>query len=166
MESSNEEANIKVGLIQDEIDVNSAVKWLTDSKCGAIEVFLGTTRDTEMINDNQLNVLYLDYYAYNGMAIKLMKRILLNAIKKNPEIKKCILLHRIGPVHVGQCSVFVGVTTGHRCQDKHIVMGIVNAVKSQVTVWKRIVYEENDKNNDKNEWSNKSQAFWLENSNS
>src|SRR5437763_14604081 len=91
------------------IDLNELVAYVTDPEAGAIVPFIGTTRN----NNEGRNGIALDYEAYPEMAEKELARIGDDAKKKWP-ICKIAIVHRLGPVHIGQARVILVVSSAHR----------------------------------------------------
>lgn len=91
------------------------------------------------------------------MAIKLMNEIVKDQLKSfDLENKyRIYVCHRIGLVPLGEASIVIAVSSPHR--DGHqVVMNILNEIKKKVPIWKRVHFE-----NDEEDWSRNSEAFWL-----
>lgn len=108
------------------------------------------------------------------MAIKVLSSIADEAIRVFG-IEKCFMAHRTGFVPVSQSSLIVACTGSHRRDPHDAVMFCVNQVKSRVPVWKKavpltppdVVQDTNHKQLESwQEWSSKSEAFWLQTSSS
>src|SRR5207244_12750623 len=80
-----------------------------DPAAGALVVFLGTTRN----RNAGRRVVRLEYEAYGRMAVAEMRRLAAQAKRRWP-IRKVAMAHRIGPVPIGQASVAIVVSAGHR----------------------------------------------------
>src|SRR5438046_9242143 len=91
------------------IDLNELVRFVTDPEAGAIATFIGTTRN----NNEGRKVIALDYEAYPEMAEKELARIGDDAKTKWP-ICKMAIVHRLGPVQIGEASVRIVVSAAHR----------------------------------------------------
>ena len=79
--------NIKV--TNDKLSVEDASNWAADEGCGAVSLFVGTTRD----NFEDKTVVKLEYEAYESMAEKEMAKICEEARNKW-ELKNIWLYHR------------------------------------------------------------------------
>lgn len=79
-----------IKLDYNKLDVETVTKMVTSSNCGAISVFLGTTRDTF---DNK-TVLSLEYEAYEPMAVKCMEKICNEMRHQWPAIENIAIYHR------------------------------------------------------------------------
>lgn len=68
-------------------DISEQVK---SSNCGAVSLFVGTTRD----NFEGKSVVTLEYEAYEPMALKALKAICENIRKEWPAIENIAIYHR------------------------------------------------------------------------
>lgn len=73
-----------------ELDVCSAVNKVKSPQCGAISVFIGTTR--EYFNGNKVKTLF--YEAYKKMALNEMENITALVSQKWPEVVNIAIHHR------------------------------------------------------------------------
>src|SRR6266536_6581544 len=91
------------------IDLNELVLFVTDPEAGAIATFIGITRN----NNEGRKVIGLDYEAYPEMAEKELARIGEDAKKQWP-ICRMAIVHRLGPVKIGEASVIIAASSAHR----------------------------------------------------
>src|ERR671910_1455763 len=91
------------------IDLQELVRYVTDPEAGAIATFIGTTRN----NNEGRKVIALDYEAYPEMAEKELARIGADAEKQWP-ICRMAIVHRLGPVQIGDARVIIAVSSAHR----------------------------------------------------
>lgn len=100
------------------------------------------------------------------MAIKVLTAIADEAIRVFG-IQKCFMAHRTGFVPVSHSSLIVACTGSHRRDPHDAVMFCVNQIKARLPVWKKAVPLVSDKSLESGqEWSSKSEAFWLQTSSS
>jgi len=112
-----------------------------DESCGAIATFVGTTRNTFQ---GKL-VTKLSYEAYAPMALKQMKKICLEMRKKwSGEMKKIVILHRLGACPVGEASVMIAVSSPHRKEALNAVHWAIDQLKKTVPIWKKEHYTGNN----------------------
>src|SRR3972149_3928256 len=88
----------------DALRTDEAIRFVTDSSAGGMDVFLGTTRE-ESSPDGR-NLVALEYAAYNEMALEQMHELARRAREKWP-IVKLAMLHRVGRVALGEPSVVI-----------------------------------------------------------
>src|SRR5690606_31813900 len=82
---------------------------LTDPGAGAYASFEGWIRNQ---NEGQA-VLRLEYESYEPLAVKEGERVIEEAAVKFPILKaECV--HRVGMLEIGECAVWVGVSSPHR----------------------------------------------------
>lgn len=123
-----------VGLFADELDIRRAVRQVTDPGAGGIDVFLGTTR--KQTSDRGQALISLDYEAYCDMALSQMQSLLARARGQWP-ITRSVLLHRVGRVEVGGCSVLIAVASPHRAEAFAACRWLIDTLKVDVPIWKQ-----------------------------
>lgn len=77
-------------LTQEKLEVDQITELVTSPDCGAISVFVGTTRD----NFDGKNVIELEYEAYEPMALKVMEELCNEIRQKWNQIKNIAIYHR------------------------------------------------------------------------
>jgi molybdopterin synthase catalytic subunit len=118
------------------IDLNELVRYVTDPQAGAIVTFIGTTRN----HNEGRRVLALDYEAYPEMAEKELARIGAEAEKKW-QISRMAIVHRLGPVQIGEASVIIAVSSAHREAAFAASRFAIEEIKKTVPIWKKEVFE-------------------------
>ena len=118
------------------IDLEELVRWVSDAEAGAIVPFIGTTRN---YNEGR-RVIALDYEAYPEMAEKELARIGAEAKQKWP-ICKMAIVHRLGPVQIGEASVIIVVSSAHRDAAFAASRLAIEEIKKTVPIWKKEVFE-------------------------
>ena len=118
------------------IDLQKMVDYVIDPEAGAIATFIGTTRN----NNEGRQVLALDYEAYPEMAEKELARIGVDAAKNWP-ICRMAILHRLGPVQIGEASVVIVVSSAHRDAAFAASRFAIEEIKKTVPIWKKEVYQ-------------------------
>jgi molybdopterin synthase catalytic subunit len=122
-----------VRLVREPIDLAS-LSGTTPSD-GALCLFVGVVR-----NENRGRaVLRLEYEAYEEMALPLMQEIAAETRRRFP-VTLVRLVHRLGPLEVGEASVAVAVASPHRDEAFAACRFAIDALKSQVPIWKRELY--------------------------
>lgn len=72
------------------LSVQEVTELVTAASCGAISIFVGTTRD----NFNEKSVVTLEYEAYESMGIKAMEKICTEVRKQWPAVENIAIHHR------------------------------------------------------------------------
>ena len=124
-------------LTREPLATADAIAFVTDAAAGGIAVFLGTTR-AETSNTGQ-PLAALDYEAYAEMAFQQMRDLATQARLRWP-ILRLALLHRTGSVAVGEPSVVIAVSTGHRGESFEACRWLIDTLKAHVAVWKKEVW--------------------------
>ncbi|KAG0312512.1 hypothetical protein BGZ99_009459 [Dissophora globulifera] len=125
-----------VKITADTISLDEIAKSVQDPKAGAISTFSGTTRD----NFEDKVVKTLAYEAYIPMAEKSMKSLITAARSKWDDLIHVAIVHKIGDCPVGETSVVIAVSSGHRQQGLEAVHWLIDELKVQVPIWKKEVY--------------------------
>ncbi|KAL6563723.1 Molybdopterin synthase catalytic subunit [Orobanche gracilis] len=133
---ANEEKNL-IEILEENItiDITKYINYVQSPQCGAIATFAGTTRDTFDGKD----VLELRYEAYVPMAIRCMKSICSSA-RSFWALNAIAVAHRLGPVLVGETSVFIAISSVHRADALDACKFVIDEVKASVPIWKKEVY--------------------------
>jgi molybdopterin synthase catalytic subunit len=118
------------------INMQELADFVADPAAGAMATFVGMTRNT---NEGR-RVIRLEYECYPGMAEKEMKKIALEALTRWP-IRKIAMIHRLGQVDIGEASVAIAVSSGHRHATFEACHFAINQLKAIVPIWKKELYE-------------------------
>jgi molybdopterin synthase catalytic subunit len=128
-----------IGLVAGPLDVGAAIASVSDPAAGGIAVFLGTTR-AEAHSDGRALVA-LDYEAYPEMAGAQLRDLGERARSRWPVLRLAIL-HRTGPVAVGEPSVLIAVATPHRAEAFEVCRWLIDTLKAEATIWKQEVWSD------------------------
>jgi molybdopterin synthase catalytic subunit len=118
---------------------DEAVAAVASPAAGAINVFLGVVRD----NNLGRRVDHLVYDAYPSMAEKVMRELAEEA-KARFGLEDCAILHRTGRLAIGETSLLIAISCGHRAESFEGGHWLVNEVKKRVPVWKKEVWEDGE----------------------
>ena len=111
----------------DAIEPDMLRKKLFDPAAGAYCGFEGWVRN----RNEGLDVLRLEYEAYEPLAVKEGEKILAEANLKFPHLHAhCV--HRTGMLEIGDCAVWVGVTSAHRDEAFLACRYVIDAVKTRL----------------------------------
>lgn len=112
------------------------------AKAGAIASFVGMVREDPAREQSReaASVKYLDYEAYEDMALKEMKKIRDEMLKREGVIDVSIH-HIIDRVGVGEESILVAVLGKHRMHVFPVLEDAVERVKTEVPIWKKEITE-------------------------
>jgi molybdopterin synthase catalytic subunit len=116
------------------LPVAEVLAWATVPSCGGLAVFVGTVRDHA---EGRPGVVRLEYEAYQPAAQSALVAIATEARHRWPEIGRIALVHRTGPLAVGEASVVVAVCTPHRAEAFAAARWCIDTLKESVPIWKR-----------------------------
>ena len=91
-------------LIREPIKTPIVLSALKQAEDGAVAIFDGIVRD----NSRGRRTLYLDYSAYEPMALRQMEQLARQALS-NYAIRDVRLVHRLGRLQIGETSVYIAV---------------------------------------------------------
>lgn len=114
-----------VAVTPDPLSLDALVALVQDPRAGAVVTFSGQTRD----------VAWLDYEAYEAMAVEQLQRIVDAAIDRHG-LLACACWHRVGRVPLGEPSVLVAASSGHRPEAFAGAREVIDAVKASAAIWK------------------------------
>src|SRR5689334_9326655 len=98
-----------VKLVRERIVPHEIVPTLERPEDGAIVIFDGIVRN----NSRGRQTLYLDYEAYEDMAIKQLQELAGQATQQFA-IRNVAVIHRLGRIDIGESSVLIAVFSAHR----------------------------------------------------
>jgi molybdopterin synthase catalytic subunit len=119
-------------IIDDAIDPMRLLAAVGDPSAGASVLFLGTTRNENVGR----RVVRLEYEAFAGMATKEMRKLATQARRRWP-LTRVAMVHRIGVVPVGESSVGIAVSAGHRTEAFEACHWLIDRLKEIVPIWKK-----------------------------
>ncbi|HEX7013865.1 MAG TPA: molybdenum cofactor biosynthesis protein MoaE [Cyclobacteriaceae bacterium] len=121
------------------IDVQKVIDTATSLGAGAVNVFIGTVRNTA----HGKNVVWLEYEAYESMAVAEIRKIIDEASHRWPLLGWAVS-HRVGTLKPAEVSVVVAVSAPHRRESFEACQFIIDSLKSKVPIWKKEVFEDGE----------------------
>ena len=106
---------------------------------GAINVFIGTVRNATKGRDVQ----YLEFEAYEPMALKEMQKIVATTKQKWPVVEMAIH-HRVGKLEIGDIPVVIAVATAHRQHGFDACEYAIDTLKKTVPIWKKEIFTDGE----------------------
>ena len=122
----------RVALVREPIVAEELLREFSAGPDGAIVTFSGTVRD----NTRGRRTLFLDYEAYEDMALGQMQELARQAIA-DLDVRDVLLIHRLGRLKVGESSVFIAVAGAHRAQAFEACGWLIDTLKKTVPIWKK-----------------------------
>lgn len=134
-----------------EINLASLLDLVKTPEAGAIDIFLGTTRN----HSDGRKVIHLEYEAYEPMATSMMQELESRACATWP-VHRIAIIHRIGKVDVGETSVAIAVSASHRKDAFEACRFVIDELKKNVPIWKREFFADGSV-----EWSGVSETVHI-----
>jgi MoaE-MoaD fusion protein len=122
----------EVQLVRDQIAAEAVVARLKRPEDGAAVIFDGVVRD----NTRGRRTLYLDYEAYEAMALKQMESLAVEA-RERFAVRGVSIIHRLGRLQIGETSVLIVVAAAHRGAAFEACRWIIDTLKKTVPIWKK-----------------------------
>jgi MoaE-MoaD fusion protein len=124
-------------IVRDRIDSTAVLRRMKQAEDGAAVVFEGVVRD----QTRGRKTLYLDYEAYEPMALQQMEELAEQALKQFA-IRDVALVHRLGRLEVGETSVLMVVASAHRAAAFDACRWLIDTLKRTVPIWKKEYLED------------------------
>ena len=119
-------------LTRDPIPTHELARELKAPADGAVVVFEGVVRD----HSHGRKTLYLEYEAYELMAVRKMEEIGREARRKFA-IDAVGMIHRLGRLEIGETSVAIVVSAAHRRPAFEACQFAIDRLKRIVPIWKK-----------------------------
>jgi molybdopterin converting factor subunit 1 len=126
-----------VQIVREKIPVAELTAAIRRPEDGAVSVFEGIVRN----HSRNRTTLYLDYEAYEAMALEKMQQLAEEA-KTQFAVRGVTLVHRLGHLEVGETSVLVVVAAAHRAAAMEACRWLIDTLKRTVPIWKKEHFED------------------------
>jgi molybdopterin synthase catalytic subunit/molybdopterin converting factor small subunit len=124
-------------IVREKIDTQAVLNKLKRPADGAAVAFEGIVRD----NSRGRRTLYLNYEAYEEMALKQMDALAEQALQQF-SIRDVAVVHRLGRLEIGETSVLVVVVSAHRAAAFDACRWLIDTLKRTVPIWKKEHFED------------------------
>jgi MoaE-MoaD fusion protein len=121
-----------VEIVRERIDAARVVAQLKQGEDGAVVVFEGIVRN----QTRGRKTLYLDYEAYEPMALRQMESLAAQALQQF-QIRDVAVVHRLGRLEIGETSVLIVVVSAHRAAAFDACRWLIDTLKRTVPIWKK-----------------------------
>ena len=119
-------------IVRETIRPREIVENLKAPEDGALVVFDGFVRN----NYKGQQTLYLEYEAYESMALAKMREIG-SEIRAKFSVHRLAIVHRLGRLEIGETSVFIAVSSAHRAAAFDACRYAIDTLKRVVPIWKK-----------------------------
>lgn len=134
---SGKAADVHTEIIREAIDTQQVLASLKRGEDGAAVVFEGVVRN----QTRGRKTLYLDYEAYEEMALQQMEALAQQSLKQF-QIRDVAVVHRLGRLEIGETSVLVVVASAHRAAAFDACRWLIDTLKRTVPIWKKEYFED------------------------
>jgi len=124
-------------LVSEPIDPSTLIRHVRAPEDGAIVTFDGFVRR----QSHNRRTLYLDYEAYEPMALAKMREIA-GQLHQKYRIHRVAIVHRLGRLEMGETSVFIAVSAPHRAAAFDACRLAIDTLKQTVPIWKKEYFED------------------------
>ena len=126
-----------IQLTRDPLDLQAIALHVRSAEDGAVVTFDGFVRN----QSHGRVTLYLDYEAYEPMAVLKMNEIATH-LHENFAIHRVAIAHRLGRLKIGETSVFIAVSAPHRAAAFDACRYAIDTLKRTVPIWKKEYFED------------------------
>ncbi len=124
-------------IVREVIDIAQIREALAHGEDGAALVFDGVVRN----NSRGRRTLYLDYEAYESMAINEMEKLAQAALERFM-VRDIRMVHRLGRLEIGESSIVIAVGSAHRAAAFDACRWLIDTLKKTVPIWKKEHFED------------------------
>jgi MoaE-MoaD fusion protein len=124
-------------IVREKIDVPSLLGKIRQPQDGAVLLFEGVVRD----HSRGRRTLFLDYEAYEEMALKQLENLAEQAFSRFP-VREIAIVHRVGRLQIGETSVAIVVASAHRSAAFDASRWLIDTLKRTVPIWKKEYFED------------------------
>jgi molybdopterin synthase catalytic subunit len=130
-----------LGLTEHPLPVGDVAEWAIRPDCGGLVLFNGTARDHA---EGRADVSLLEYEAYEEHVVPRLAAIAAEARVRWPTIGRVAMIHRIGPVPIGESAVVIAVSAPHRDEAFSAARFCIDTLKATVPIWKRELWRDGE----------------------
>ncbi len=121
------------------LDPAALKQQLSDAHCGGYVTFEGWVRN----HNEGKTVQRLEYEVYVPLALSEGARVLDEA-KRLFGVRHAVGVHRSGELDIGDCAVWVAVSSAHRAEAFDACRYVIDQVKQRLPIWKKEHYVDGD----------------------
>ena len=120
-------------LTHEVLDVSAVYEIADNARNGAVVLMSGMVRN----QTGGRAVDYLDYQAYESMALQVFQEISDRCHQKFPDVTEVVIHHRLGKLKIGEISVLVAVGSPHRAEAFEACRYAIDTLKIDAPIWKK-----------------------------
>ncbi len=127
-------------LAAEPISIDALVQAVTVPATGAVCVFSGMVRGETSAAEGMVQTHHLEYESYEPMALAKMRQVIAEIRSRWPLVQGIAIVQRIGSLDVGQNTIIIACSSGHRDQGCFEAARYgIDRLKEIVPVWKKEV---------------------------
>jgi molybdopterin synthase catalytic subunit len=126
-----------VRIVHERIVPHEIIPPLQRPEDGAVTIFDGIVRN----HSRGRTTLYLEYEAYEAMALKKMEELAAEAMGRF-SVRNVAVVHRLGRLEIGESSVLIAVFSQHRAAAFDACRWLIDTLKQTVPIWKKEFFED------------------------
>ena len=124
-------------IVREPIDSARILAAIKRGGDGAAVVFEGVVRN----QTRGRKTLYLDYEAYEEMALQQMEALAEQAVDRF-QVRDVAVVHRLGRLEIGETSVLIVAASAHRAAAFEACRWLIDTLKQKVPIWKKEYFED------------------------
>ena len=127
----------RCSIVRNPINTQQVLSSMKRAEDGAAVLFEGVVRN----QTRGRKTLYLDYEAYEQMALQQMEALADQALKQFA-IRDAAIVHRLGRLQIGETSVLIVVGSANRAAAFDACRWLIDTLKRAVPIWKKEYFED------------------------
>jgi molybdopterin synthase catalytic subunit len=120
------------------LSVDQVYGLADDGANGAIVLMSGMVRN----NTDGKSVQYLEYQAYEPMALRVFQQIAVEIRRQWPDVTHVVIHHRTGKLEIGEISVLIVIGCPHRGEAFEACRYAIDTLKHSAPIWKKEHWED------------------------
>jgi molybdopterin synthase catalytic subunit len=121
-----------VDIVETPINLNALIEWARADSDGAVVTFQGTVRDFA----EGRSVVGMEYHCYPELALNELTKLEAEVLRRWP-VGRVALVHRVGPMTLGEVSVAIVVASPHRAEAFDACRFAIDTLKQTIPIWKK-----------------------------
>lgn len=128
-----------IELTNQPLDADRIARAVMRDSDGGLVVFSGVVRN----NSEGRNVLYLEYEAYQEMALPKLQQVADEVAAQWP-MAQVAMVHRLGRMEIGEASVVIAASAPHRPEAFAAARYAIDRLKEIVPIWKKEFFSDGE----------------------
>jgi molybdopterin synthase catalytic subunit len=127
-------------VVEHPLSAEAVAAAVEDPGAGGMVIFSGVVRN----ETGGRRVKFLEYEAHAPMAEAKLREIGAAVRRRWPGVRRVAMLHRVGRLEIGESSVLVAVSAGHRGEAFEACRYAIDTLKQTVPIWKKEHFEDGE----------------------